>query len=60
MHPNDKLGFGIIGGILLMIGGTYLLFRIFGYSYLIVLLAIAAWLVLAGYAARYFRGFKDD
>jgi len=44
----------MVGGFLL-IGGTYLLFKVFGDSHLIAILAIGGWLVLMGSIARYFR-----
>ena len=53
MHPADKLGLGIIIGILLLIGGSYLLFRVFGDSYLIALLALAGWFVLLAFTLKY-------
>jgi hypothetical protein len=60
MHPSDKLGFGIIIGILLLIGGTYLLFRIFGDSYLIALLAAAGWFALMAFTVKFFVSFRKD
>ena len=58
MHNSDKLGLGIIGGTGLLIGGSYLLFRIFGASYLILLFVVAGWFVLLGLTAKYFKSFK--
>jgi hypothetical protein len=58
MHASDKLGFGIIGGVALLIGGTYLLFRIFGDSYLITLVFAAAWFVLLGLTLKFFVNYK--
>lgn len=60
MQRSDKLAFGIIGGILLLIGGTYLLFRVFGDSYLIALLAVAGWFVLMAFVAKFVIGFRED
>ena len=57
MHRSDRLGFGIIGGIALLIGGGYLLFRIFGDSYLITLLIIAAWFVLLAFTIKFFVNY---
>jgi len=60
MHRSDKLGFGIMGGCVLLIGGTYLLFRIFGDSYLIAFLALAGWFVLVAFIAKFFINYKND
>ena len=54
MHPSDKLGFGIMIAGLLLIGGTFLLFQVFGDSYLIALLALIGWIVLMGFIAKFF------
>ena len=58
MHRSDKLGFGIMIGVLLLIGGTYLLFRIFGDSYLIALLAVAGWFVIMAFIIKFFVNYK--
>jgi len=47
----------MIGGLLL-IGGAFLLFRIFGDSYLIALLVPIGWLVLMGFIAKFFGAFR--
>lgn len=57
MHRSDRLGVGIIGGIALLIGGGYLLFRIFGDSYLITLLLIASWFVLLALTTKFFVNY---
>ena len=58
MHRSDKLGFGIIIGGLLFIGGTYLLFHIFGDSYLVALLAIAGWFVTMAFIVKFFVNYN--
>lgn len=60
MHNSDKLGFGIIGGTALLIGGSYLLFRILGECFLIPLVVVVGWFVLVGFTAKYFKSFKND
>ena len=60
MHRSDRRGFRIIIGGLLLIGGTYLLFRIFGDSYLIAFLALAGWFVLVASIAKFFGGFRKN
>lgn len=58
MHPSDKLGFGVIGGVALLIGGAYLLFRIFGDSYLITLAFVAGWFVLLAFTLKFFVNYN--
>ena len=55
MHGSDRRTLAIMVGGFLLIGGTYLLFKVFGDSHLIAILAIGGWLVLMGSIARYFR-----
>jgi hypothetical protein len=49
-----------MGGTALMIGGGYLLFRIFGDSYLITLLMIAAWFVLLALTIKFFGNYDRN
>ena len=57
MHRSDRLGFGIMVGIALLIGGSYLLFRIFGDSHVIALLTILFWFVLLGLTLKFFVSY---
>jgi hypothetical protein len=59
VHESDKLGFRIIlfGGLL--IGGTYLLFQLFGDSILIALLAFVGMLALFGMIAKFFTEYNN-
>ena len=53
MKEQEKLGLQIaVGGFLLIIG-TYGLFKLFGDSRLIALIAIAGWVVLMGYIVKF-------
>ena len=60
MHRSDKLGLSVIISGALLIGGTYLLFRLFGNSYLIALFAVAGWLVVVGFIAKYFASWNKS
>jgi hypothetical protein len=59
MHRSDKLAFGIIGGGALLIGGSYLLFRLFGDSRLIALLTIAGWFLILALILKYYVNLKN-
>lgn len=59
MHRSDKLGLRIILGGLLLIGGTYLLFQLFGDSRVISFIALGGWLVLVLYILKFFAGSKN-
>ena len=59
MHRSDKLGFGIIIGGGLIIGGTYLLFRVFGDSGSIALIGFVGILAILGLIAKYFMEYGD-
>ena len=57
---RGRSGRPIMGGTALMIGGGYLLFRIFGDSYLITLLMIAAWFVLLALTIKFFGNYDRN
>jgi hypothetical protein len=59
MHPSDRRAFAIIGGALLLIGGSYLLFRIFGDSYLIAIISLIGLLLVFGLIIKYFAKYND-
>jgi hypothetical protein len=48
----------MLGGVVL-IAGSFLLFRIFGDSYLIALLALIGWIVLVGFITKFFGASKN-
>ena len=58
MDKNDKLGFGIMIGGVLLIGLSYLLFRVVEDSYLLALLGLAGWVVLMAYIIKYMGWMK--
>jgi hypothetical protein len=60
MHPSDRRAFTIIGGALLLIGGSYLLFRIFGDSYLIAIVSLIGMLLVFGLIIKYFARYNDE
>jgi hypothetical protein len=60
MHRSDKLGLGIIVGGVSLIGGAYLLFRLFGNSYLMAFFAVAGWFVLIAFIAKFFGSWNKD
>jgi hypothetical protein len=58
MDKNDRLGLGIVAGGALLIGLSYLLFRIVGDSYFLALLVLAGWFVLAAYIIKFMGWMK--
>ena len=60
VHRSDKRGFGIIIGWGLIIGGTYLLFRLFGDSGWIALFGFVGILAIFGLIAKYFADYDKD
>ena len=57
---SDRLGVGIIIGGALTIGGTYLLFRTFGDSGWIALIAFVGILLVFGLIGKYFADYDKD
>ena len=60
MREVEKLGLQVIGGGILLIVGAYGLFKIFGDSILLALIAIAGWFVLMGFCIRFMRVGKRE
>jgi hypothetical protein len=61
LHRSDRLGFTIIIAGLALIGGTYLLFRLLGNSYLIAFLAFLGLIALMALIGKFFQDYhKED
>jgi hypothetical protein len=60
MHPSDRRAFNAIRGALVLIGGSYLLFRIFGDSYLIAIVTLIGMLLVFGLIIKYFAKYNDE
>lgn len=60
MHPSDRRAFTIEGSALILIGGSYLLFRIFGDSYLIAIVTLIGMLLVFGLIIKYFAKYNDE
>lgn len=60
MHPSDRRALTIIIGGLMLIGGAYLLFSIFGDSYLIAFVTLLGCLMLFGLIVKYFVKYDDS
>jgi hypothetical protein len=58
MDRTDKLGCGIAAGGVLFIVGLFALAKVKGDSYLISVLAIVGWIVLAALIAKYMSANK--
>ena len=59
MHPSDRRAFIIIGGALLLIGGSYLSFRVFGDLYLIAIFTLIGMLLVFGLIIKYLAKYND-
>lgn len=59
MHPSDRRVFIIIGGAVMLIGGSYLLFRVFGDSYLIAIVTLIGMLLVFRLIIKYFAKYND-
>ncbi|HSE30025.1 MAG TPA: hypothetical protein VLA93_00445 [Pyrinomonadaceae bacterium] len=59
MHPSDRRAFIIIGGALMLIGGSYLSFRVFGDSYLIAIFTLIGMLLVFGLIIKYLAKYND-
>ena len=61
MGRSDRLAFSIIIGGLAFIGGAWLMYRLFGYFYLLVFLTVAGMFVMFGLIGKYFQNYdKKD
>jgi hypothetical protein len=60
MHPSDRRAFTIEGCALVLIGGSYLLFRIFGDSYLIAIVTLIGMLLVFGLIIKYFAKYNEE
>ena len=60
MHPSDRRALTIVVGGILLIGGSYLLARTFGDSYLIAVATLVGMLLIFGLIVKYFAKYNDD
>jgi hypothetical protein len=58
MNEKEKLGWGIMVGIILWIVGPFILVKIFGESVFIILLTMAGWVVLFTLTVKFMALFK--
>jgi hypothetical protein len=60
MHRSDRLGLKIILGGCLLIGGSYILFRVSGDSYLLAIPAGLGLILILGLIAKYFSEYNEN
>lgn len=60
MHPSDRRALTIVVGGLVLMGGSYLLARIFGDSYLIAVVTLLGMLLIFGLIIKYFVKYNDN
>ena len=60
MHPSDRRGLAVGGVALISIGGSYLLFRFVGDSYLVAIVTLIGMLLVFGLIIKYFAKYNDE